>query len=55
MEFIGIYKKDKIVGVIDLDAVTIGFLDKMFDEGFEFNKISKNDLEHNKNISIFVK
>jgi len=55
MEFIGVYKKDKIVGIIDLDEVSIGFLDRMFHEGFAFNKITKKDLELNKNIDIFVK
>lgn len=55
MEYIAIQKKDKIVGVIDLDEVTIGFLDRMFNEGFSFSKITKKDLERNGNISTFVK
>jgi|LakMenEpi03Aug12_release.lakeMendotaPanAssembly.Ray.scaffolds.fasta_scaffold2949463_1 hypothetical protein len=44
MEYIAIHKKDKVIGVIDLDEVTIGFLDRMFHEGYEFSKISKKDL-----------
>jgi hypothetical protein len=44
MEFIGIFKKNKMVGMIDLDEVNIEFLDRMFYEGFEFNKLSKKDL-----------
>ena len=55
MEYIAVVKKDKVIGVIDLDAVTINFLDRMFQEGYEFNKLSKNDLERNNNLPIFVK
>ncbi len=44
MEFIGIFKKNKMIGMIDLDEVNIEFLDRMFHEGYEFNKISKKDL-----------
>ena len=44
MEYIAIHKKDKVIGVIDLDEVNIEFLDRMFHEGYEFNKISKKDL-----------
>ena len=44
MEFIGILKKNKMIGMIDLDEVNIEFLDRMFQEGYEFNKISKKDL-----------
>ena len=55
MEYIAIHKKDKVIGVIDLDEVTIGFLDRMFHEGFAFSKITKKDLERNENITTFVK
>ena len=44
MEFIGVYKKNKMIGMIDLDEITIEFLDRMFHEGYEFSKISKKDL-----------
>jgi hypothetical protein len=54
MEYIAIQKKDRIVGVIDLDEVTIGFLDRMFNEGFSFSKITKKDLERNGNMTTFV-
>ena len=55
MEYIAVVKKDKVIGVIDIDSVTVNFLDRMFQEGYEFNKISKNDLERNSNSPIFVK
>ena len=45
MEFIGVYKKNKMIGMIDLDEVNIEFLDRMFHEGFEFSRLSKKDLE----------
>jgi hypothetical protein len=44
MEFIGVYKKDKMVGMIDLDEITVEFLDRMFYEGYEFSKVLKNNL-----------
>jgi len=44
MEFIGVYKKNKMVGMIDLDEITVELLDRMFQEGYEFNKFSKKDL-----------
>jgi hypothetical protein len=44
MEFIGVYKKDKMVGMIDLDEITIEFLDRMFEDGYKFSKILKKDL-----------
>jgi hypothetical protein len=44
MEFIGVYKKNKMIGMIDLDEITIEFLDRMFQEGYEFMKLSKKDL-----------
>jgi hypothetical protein len=44
MEFIGVYKKNKMIGTIDLDEITIEFLDRMFQEGYEFMKLSKKDL-----------
>lgn len=44
MEFVGIFKKNKMIGIIDLDEINIEFLDRMFHEGYEFNKISKKDL-----------
>ena len=55
MEYIAVVKKNKIIGVIDLDAVTVNFLDRMFQEGYEFNKLSKNYLERNTDLPIFVK
>lgn len=44
MEFIGVYKQNKMIGMIDLDEITVEFLDRMFQEGYEFNRISKNNL-----------
>jgi len=44
MEFIGVYKKNKMVGMIDLDEITVELLDRMFQEGYEFNKLTKKDL-----------
>lgn len=44
MEFIGVYKKNKMIGMIDLDEITVEFLDRMFQEGYEFNKVLKNKL-----------
>jgi putative methionine-R-sulfoxide reductase with GAF domain len=44
MEYIAIHKKDKVIGVIDLDEITIEFLDRMFQEGYEFMRLSKKDL-----------
>jgi hypothetical protein len=44
MEFIGVYKKNKMIGMIDLDEITVEFLDRMFHEGYEFNKILNKNL-----------
>jgi hypothetical protein len=44
MEFIGVYKKNKMIGMIDLDEITVEFLDRMFQEGYEFNKILNKNL-----------
>jgi len=44
MEFIGVYKKNKMIGTIDLDEITVELLDRMFHEGYEFSKITKKDL-----------
>lgn len=44
MEYIGVYKKNKMIGTIDLDEVNVEFLDRMFYEGYEFCKIVKDNL-----------
>ena len=44
MEYIAIQKKDKVIGVIDLDEIDVNFLHRMFHEGYEFSKITKKDL-----------
>jgi hypothetical protein len=44
MEFIGVYKKNKMIGMIDLDEITVELMDRMFQEGYEFNKVLKNKL-----------
>ena len=49
MEYIGVYKKNKMIGMIDLDEITVELLDRMFEEGYEFNKISKN-----KSMGVFI-
>ena len=55
MEYIAVLKKNKVIGLIDLDEVTINFLHRMFEEGYEFNKLSKKDLERKEFIPKFVK
>ena len=49
MEYVGVYKKEKMVGIIDLDEVEVNFLNRMFYDGYSFKKISKNLLDNNKN------
>jgi hypothetical protein len=44
MEYVGVYKKNKMIGMIDLDEITVELLDRMFHEGYEFSKITKKDL-----------
>ena len=44
MEYVGVYKKSKMIGMIDLDEITVELLDRMFHEGYEFSKITKKDL-----------
>ena len=44
MEYVGVYKKSKMIGMIDLDEITVELLDRMFHEGYEFMKLSKKDL-----------
>jgi hypothetical protein len=41
MEFIGVYKKENLIGIIDLDEVDVNFLHRMFEQGYSFSKISK--------------
>jgi len=54
MEYVGVHKKEKLVGIIDLDEVEISFLDRMFEQGYEFRKISKKLLAGHGKFLTFV-
>ena len=54
MEFIGVYKREKLIGMIDLDEVDVNFLHRMFEQGYSFNKISKKLLASKENLLKFV-
>jgi len=54
MEFIGVYKRENLIGIIDLDEVDVNFLHRMFEQGYSFNKISKKLLASKENVLKFV-
>lgn len=54
MEFVGVYKKENLIGIIDLDEVDVNFLHRMFEQGYSFNKISKKLLAGKENVLKFV-
>lgn len=54
MEYIGVHKKEKLIGIIDLDEVDISFLHRMFEQGYEFRKVSQKILAGQENILKFV-
>ena len=54
MEFIGVYKKENLIGLIDLDEVDVNFLHRMFEQGYSFSKISKKLLASKENVLKFV-
>ena len=54
MEYIGVHKKEKLIGIIDLDEVDVNFLHRMFEQGYEFRKISKKLLEGKEKLLTFV-
>ena len=54
MEFIGVYKRENLIGIIDLDEVDVNFLHRMFEQGYSFSKISKKLLASKENVLKFV-
>ena len=50
MEFVSVYKKGELIGVLNLDEVTVKFIYELKHKRYEFKKISKNVFE-NGNVS----
>lgn len=49
MEFVSVYKKGEMLGVLNLDDVTVKFIHELKHNRYEFKKISKNVFEGGKN------
>ena len=45
MEYASIYKDDKQIGVITLEEISIEFLDKMFDMGYDIKNITQKEYD----------
>jgi len=48
MEFVSVYKKGELIGVLNLDEVTVKFIYELKHKRYEFKKISKNVFENGK-------
>ena len=49
MEFVSVYKEGKMLGVLNLDDVSVKFLHELKHKRYEFKKISENVSENGKN------
>jgi hypothetical protein len=45
MEYASIYKEGKQIGVITLEEISIEFLDKMFDMGYDIKNITQKEYD----------
>jgi hypothetical protein len=45
MEYASIYKDGKQIGVITLEEISIEFLDKMFDMGYDIKNITQKEYD----------
>lgn len=48
MEFVSVYKKGELIGVLNLDEVTVKFIYELKHKRYEFKKIPKNVFENGK-------
>jgi hypothetical protein len=48
MEFVSVHKKGELLGVLNLDDVSVKFLQDLLYQRYEFKKISKNVFENGK-------
>lgn len=49
MEFVSVYKKGEMLGVLNLEDVSVKFLHELKHKRYQFKKISKNIFESEKN------